>query len=222
LTGALTGREAVVVAWPGALADRLRDALEGAGAGVTVLAPPADDVAAYRQAFASGPAPDVAVFAAIDPDWLDPRPVVGMDDAEWDRRAEAPMRAALWTAQAAFPHLRQRDGRLILVCPTVAMEGAAGIVPFAAAAEGQRQLAKSAARRWGAEGITVNVVSPGVSALVPALAGADAGRVRPSLPDPGADPLAGVASAVVWLASREAAAITGATIGADDGALLAP
>ena len=114
-----------------------------------------------------------------------------MDEAEWDRRAEAPVRAALWTAQAAYPHLRQRDGRLILVCPTVALEGAAGLVPFASAAEAQRQLAKSAARRWGAEGITVNVVCPAVAALAPALAGTDADRVTASLPD-GDDPLAGV------------------------------
>jgi len=221
LSGVLTGREAVVLAWPGALADRLGAALEGAGAGVTVIAPPADDVAAYREAFGAGPAPDVAVFAAIDPAWLHPRPVVELDDAEWERRAEAPVRAALWTAQAAFPYLRRRDGRLILVCPTVAMEGAAGLVPFASAAEAQRMLAKSAARRWGGEGITVNVVSPAVDVFVPSLAGTDAGRVPPSLPDSG-DPLAGVATAVVWLASREASAITGATIGADDGALMAP
>jgi len=221
LTGPLTGRQAVVVAWPGALADRLRRAMEEAGAAVTVIAPPADDVAAYRHAFASGPAPDVAVFAAIDPAWLEPRPVVGLDEAGWEGGAEAPVRAALWTAQAAFPHLRQRDGRLILVCPTVAMEGAAGLVPFASAAEAQRQLAKSAARRWGAEGITVNVVSPTVSALAPALAGTDADRVAHSIPDAG-DPLAGVAAAVVWLAGREASSITGATIGADRGALMAP
>lgn len=220
MSDALTGRQAVVVAWPGALAERLRAALDGAGAGVVVIAPPGDDVAAYREVFA-GPAPDVAVFAAIDPAWLDPRPVVGLDEAEWDRRAEAPVRAALWTAQAAYPHLRGRDGRLILVCPTVALEGAAGLVPFASAAEAQRQLAKSAARRWGAEGITVNVVCPAVAALAPALAGTDADRVTPSLPD-GADPLAGVASAVVWLAGREASAITGATIGADQGAVMAP
>jgi NAD(P)-dependent dehydrogenase (short-subunit alcohol dehydrogenase family) len=221
LSGALTGRQAVVVAWPGALAERLRAALEGAGAGVVVVAPPGDDVAAYREAFAAGPPPDVAVFAAIDPAWLDPRPVVGLDEAEWERRAEAPVRAALWTAQAAYPHLRQRDGRLILVCPTIALEGAAGLVPFASAAEAQRQLAKSAARRWGAEGITVNVVSPGVAALAPSLTGTDADRVTAALPD-GADPLAGVASAVVWLAGREASAITGVTIGADRGAVMAP
>ena len=44
----------------------------------------------------------------------------------------------------------------------VGMAGAAELAPYAAAMEGVRVLAKSAARQWGADGIRVNAVSPGV------------------------------------------------------------
>jgi 3-oxoacyl-[acyl-carrier protein] reductase len=84
-------------------------------------------------------------------------------------------------------------------------------VPLATASEAQRMLAKSAARRWGGDGITVNVVTARVGG------GGDAARTVPAR-----DPGDGVAAAVVWLASAAAAAITGATIGADGGGVMAP
>lgn len=222
---ALLGRVAAVITAPGPLGPSICDALAAAGAAVTSVEPelPAHpDV--YRRALAAmDPAPDVVVFAVVPAACLDPLPLAVLDDAEWEGRCEEPIRAALFTAQAAYPLLRARDGRLIFVCATAAIEGAAGLVPYASAAEAQRMLAKSAARRWGADGVTVNVVAPAVTALAPGLAAAcpDAARDRPAIA-PGADPLAATAASVVWLASASAAGITGATIVADGGALMAP
>jgi len=205
MAGSLDGRVAVVVgAADAGPASGLVDALVSAGAAASMR--PAgqsfDDLH-----------PDVVVFAHVVAAALVPTPVVELDPLAWEERCEAPIRAALTTAQAAYTHLRHRDGRLIFVCPAVALEGADGLVPLATAAEAQRMLAKSAARRWGREGITVNVVT------VPVGGGADAARTAGAV-----HPAGGLAAAVVWLASAGAGAgaITGATIGADGGAVMAP
>jgi 3-oxoacyl-[acyl-carrier protein] reductase len=212
----VTARVAVVAARPGPLAAAVSSALEGAGAVVSVATPPFADPAAAAAALTSRP--DVVVWADVDPDGLRPDPLVGLGEPDWDRRCEEPIRSALWLLEAAHSALRGRDGRVVVVCPSVALEGAAGLVPLATAAEGQRLLAKSAARRWGPDGITVNVVTVPVAALgadVP-----DAARTDPALP--AADALGAAAAAVVWLIGDGAAGITGATIGADGGAVMAP
>jgi NAD(P)-dependent dehydrogenase (short-subunit alcohol dehydrogenase family) len=210
-----------VVTGGGSLGTGLTDALAAAGATVTEVPPVLPPTeAGYRDAMAAI-SPDVVVFAWVPDRCLEPSPLASLDDAAWERRCEEPIRAALFTALAAHPHLRGRDGRLVLVCGSVALDGAAGLVPYASAAEAQRLLAKSAARQWGADGITVNVVAPPVTALAASLADAcpDAARERPAL---ATDALRSVADATVWLASPAAAGITGATILADGGALMAP
>ncbi len=198
--GALDGRVAVV-AGDGPLASAVTSALTSAGAGVDG-------------------APDVAVWAAVDGDALLPSSVVGLGEPDWVRLCEQPLFAVLAFLQGAYPNLKGRDGRVVLVCPSVALEGAAHLVPLAAAAEGQRQLAKSLARRWGRDGITVNVVTVPVAALGATVA--DASRTAPALAADARAALDTVASAVVWLAGPGAGGITGATIGADGGAVMAP
>jgi NAD(P)-dependent dehydrogenase (short-subunit alcohol dehydrogenase family) len=194
---ALAGRVAVVEG-SGPLADAIVGALATAGATFEGRA-------------------DIAVWAAVDPSALLPSALVGLGEPDWERLCEAPLFAALRFLQAAHPGLRGRDGRVVLVCPSVALEGAAHLVPLATAAEGQRQLAKSLARRWGRDGITVNVVTVPVQAL-----GADVDDADRTARALIGDPLEAAASAVVWLASPGAAGITGTTIGADGGAVMAP
>jgi NAD(P)-dependent dehydrogenase (short-subunit alcohol dehydrogenase family) len=194
----LDGRVAVVEG-SGPLATAITSALVTAGARV------------------DGARPDIAVWASLPPDALVPLSVVGLGEPDWARLCEAPLVAALQFFQRVFPDLKGRDGRAVLVCPSVALEGAAGLVPLAAAAEGQRQLAKSLARRWGRDGVTVNIVTVATSALGSAVP--DAARTTPALPG---DPIAAAAATVVWLASPGAAGITGATVGADGGAVMAP
>ena len=219
MTASLASRVAVVVARPGALGDRVVAGLRGAGATVSRASPPTDRAAAEA---ALATRPDVVVWADVDPDALTPAPVVGLDEAQWVRRCEDPLTSLLWVAQAAHAHLRGRDGRLIVICPSVALEGAAALVPLATGAEAQRLLAKSVARRWGPDAITVNVVCVPVTALDAALAAGapDAARTGPSLVAD--DPLATAAATVVWLAGRDAGGVTGANIGADGGAVMAP
>jgi len=211
MTAALAGRTAVVVCAHGAVADALVAGLDRAGSTAERVEPSLTSAAEVASAFERCH-PDVVVHVQLG--------VAEASEQEWAAQAELPVRAALWVAQAAFSHLQGRDGRLVFVGPTTGMEGAAGLVPLATAAEAVRVLAKSAARRWGRDNITVNTVATSLTALgASAATTRDAGRNSPALAGEGLD---GVVGAVVWLAGAGSAAITGATIGADNGALMAP
>jgi 3-oxoacyl-[acyl-carrier protein] reductase len=131
------------------------------------------------------------------------------------------MRTTLFVLQAAHRQMEGRGGSIVLVTPTVSMSGAARLVPYTTAVEGQRLLAKSAARQWGPDGIRVNCVAPapehapiGVDSMAVSLA-------PPALGGPG-DVVADVAPVVAWLASDAAHFVTGATVCADGGVWMAP
>lgn len=143
----------------------------------------------------------------VPPIGVDPRPL----EDDWDGRCDAPLRWALEEAQAARRHLLERGGgRLVFVVPSFGLTGAGGLVAEATAAEGVRSLAKSAARQWGAEGITVACVARRVGGPEVAL---------PSLPPPAPED---VASAIELLLDPRSRAVTGATVVVDGGTVLSP
>jgi len=174
--------------------------------------------AAFAAADALGPT-DLVVHALVDPAALRSTPLADIDAATWDRRGEAPLRVALACAQAAFDRLRDQGGRLVFVTPTVALTGAAGLVPYVAALEGIRALAKSAARQWGGHDITVNCVAPPVGLVAPGVA--DPGVEDPALGRP-PDGRADIAPVVALLAAGAAHFVTGATVAVDGGVVMAP
>ena len=137
-----------------------------------------------------------------------------LTDADFDDAWERPMQEAIESFQAAH---RARHERLIALVPTIGMSGAAGLAHVAATAEAVRVMVKSAARQWGADGMTVNCI-----ALAPELFGIDPAAVGAVSIAPLA--LAGkgsVADDVVPLirmvASADAHHMTGATLNADGG-----
>ena len=129
------------------------------------------------------------------------------------------MRTSLALCQAVHPHLAGNDGRVVFLTPTLSMSGAPGFVPLSAAVEGQRLLAKSAARQWGVDGITVNCVAP-----APRVLGLEAGEVALSGPALGrdGDPEADLGPIVAFLCSAGSHFLTGATLSADGGVWMAP
>lgn len=166
---------------------------------------------------------DIVVHAAVDPIAVEPVALVDVDEDRWEAVWEGMMWSSLLCCQAAFTQMAGRGGRIIFSTPTLSMSGAAGLVPYTAAVEGQRLLAKSAARQWGSHGITVNCVAPAA-----ATGEGDEAGGRHHLPlnpaplgRPG-DPETDLGPVVVFLASDGGHFVTGATICVDGGVWMAP
>jgi 3-oxoacyl-[acyl-carrier protein] reductase len=143
------------------------------------------------------------------------RALVDLDEQAWDDAAEAPARALLATIQAAHAPLRRSGGRLVVVVPSAAREGAAGLVAETTGWEAMRLLAKSSARRWAEHGIKVHIVAVRIQGPP------DAHRTEPVLGSDHASAEA-VADVVVLLAAAGAVALTGQTLLVDGGALMLP
>lgn len=165
--------------------------------------------------------PDLVVH--VPPVPASPVPLVDQTTQRWVEACEAPMAEAFAVARACRPHLSDR-ARLVWVVPTVAMGGAAGFVGSAAASEGIRALAKSAARQWGPEGLTTAVLAVAPELAFPSDAGAGArisATAGPALGRPG-DAFGDIAPLLDLLADPAARFMTGATLVADGGVWMAP
>ena len=185
-------------------ADGGTDIDAGIGAGVSLIGPP--DLVVHVPQVPAGP------VALVD-----------QTTQQWVEACEAPMAEAFAVARACRPHLS--DGaRLVWVLPTVAMGGAAGYVGSAAASEGIRALAKSAARQWGPEGLTTAVLAVAPELAFPSDTGAGArtsATAGPALGRPG-DAFGDIAPLLDLLADPAARFLTGATLVADGGVWMAP
>jgi 3-oxoacyl-[acyl-carrier protein] reductase len=166
---------------------------------------------------------DLVVHTVVDPSDLVEVPLVNTDEDSWDAHGEAILRAGLWTAQAARSFMSGRGGSIVFVIPVVAMTGAAGLVPYATAMEGQRALVRSAARQWGAQGIRVNCVAPPLESMTDHVASTE--EVAPlntsALGRP-PDGRSDIAPVIAMLAGEMGHFVTGATIPVDGGVWMAP
>ena len=143
-----------------------------------------------------------------------------MKREDWDAVLATNLTAAYTTVQALLkPMIKQRAGRIVNVTSVVGQAGNAGQVNYAASKAGLIGLTKAVALEVASRNITVNAVAPGLidTDMTRAIStGAHeewAGRIplkRLGTPDD-------VASAVVFLASDEAAYITGHVLAVNGG-----
>lgn len=164
---------------------------------------------------------DIVLHGAMDPIAYEACAFEDVDDERWDRVWEHTMRGLIYVFQAGHAQMRGRGGRFLLITPTISMSGAERLVPYTCAVEGQRLIAKSAARQWGADGITVNCLAPAPEHVVPEVASSAVSLAPPALGGPGnvVDDLGPVA---VFLAGDAGHFVTGVTLCADGGVWMAP
>ena len=115
--------------------------------------------------------------------------------------------------------LRARWGRVILMSSVVGLYGSAGQINYASSKSALVGFARSLTRELGARGITANVVAPGfietdMTAELPQQTQAEYRKSIPAGRFATPDEVAGV---VAWLASDDAAYISGAVIPVDGG-----
>ncbi|MGI4881334.1 MAG: 3-oxoacyl-[acyl-carrier-protein] reductase [Janthinobacterium lividum] len=143
-----------------------------------------------------------------------------MKDDDWDYVIRVNLEAAFRLSRAACkPMMKARFGRIVSITSIVGETGNPGQVNYAASKAGLVGMSKALAQEVASRSITVNCVSPGfiASPMTDALAETQKVTLTSRIPAGRLGEAADVAGAVVYLASREAGYVTGATIHVNGG-----
>jgi 3-oxoacyl-[acyl-carrier protein] reductase len=143
-----------------------------------------------------------------------------MTDEEFDDVLDVNLAGAFkCVRRAATGMIRMRRGRIVLVSSVVALYGGTGQVNYSASKAGLIGMARSVTRELGGRGITANVVAPGFidTAMTAALPAERQAAYRAAIPAGRFALPEEVAGVVAFLASPDAAYISGAVIPVDGG-----
>lgn len=146
-----------------------------------------------------------------------------LSEEDWDRVLDTDLKGAFLTTKAALrPMLRQRWGRIINVASVVAYTGNVGQANYAAAKAGLVGLTKSVAREVATRGITANAVAPGLiqTDMTEALSEEVRNWMLSQIPMGIPGSVDDVAAAVAFLASDDAAYMTGQVLKIDGGMVM--
>jgi 3-oxoacyl-[acyl-carrier protein] reductase len=238
----LTGRHALVTGASGGIGRAIARALHGQGASVALagrnvpaleslagelgqrvavlpgdLADPAAAEALVKGTEAAFGGLDILVNnAGLTRDTL----VMRMKDEDWQHVLDVDLTAAFRLSRAAVRGmLRRRWGRIVAVTSVVGATGNPGQANYAAAKAGLVGMSKALAAEVAERGITVNCVAPGFIAtpMTDVLTDDQKARLMPRIPAARLGSPEDVAACVAFLASAEAAYITGHTLHVNGG-----
>ena len=146
-----------------------------------------------------------------------------MKDDDWHAVLATNLTAVFRACRAAIrPMMKQRYGRIVNITSVVGASGNPGQANYAAAKAGVAGMTRSLAREVGSRGITVNCVAPGFieTDMTRDLPEAQSAALLAQIPLGRLGEAAEVAHAVAFLASSEAAYITGTELHVNGGMLM--
>ncbi|MGC2519219.1 MAG: 3-oxoacyl-ACP reductase FabG [Burkholderiales bacterium] len=145
---------------------------------------------------------------------------VRMKESEWDAVIDTNLKAVFLLCKAVLRGMmKARSGRIINITSVVGSSGNAGQINYSAAKAGVAGLTHALVREIGSRGITVNCVAPGVidTDMTRALSQAQREALLAQIPLGHLGKPEDVAAAVAFLASPQAAYVTGATLHVNGG-----
>ncbi|MBD1549184.1 3-oxoacyl-[acyl-carrier-protein] reductase [Roseibium aggregatum] len=143
-----------------------------------------------------------------------------MKDEEWDQVLEVNLTSGFHLCRAAIKGMmKRRYGRIIGITSVVGVTGNPGQTNYAAAKAGMIGMYKSLAREVASRNITVNAIAPGFieTAMTDVLNDKQKDSILTSVPAGRLGTADEIAAAAVYLASTEAAYVTGQTLHVNGG-----
>ncbi|WP_027056587.1 3-oxoacyl-[acyl-carrier-protein] reductase [Mesorhizobium erdmanii] len=144
---------------------------------------------------------------------------IRMSDADWDAVLEVNLTAVVRLTRELTHSMMRRNGRIINITSVSGVTGNPGQANYCASKAGMIGMSKSLAQEIATRGVTMNCVAPGFieSAMTDKLNDKQKEAIMAAIPARRMGTGVEVASAVVYLASNEAAYITGQTIHVNGG-----
>ena len=169
---------------------------------------------ALEQALQAGPVQVLIHNAGAHDDAV----LAGMRPEQWQRVIDVNLNGFYNVAQPLMlPMLRTRWGRVIAITSVSGQAGNRGQVNYAAAKSALHGAVKALALECASRGVTVNAVAPGIIATAMSEGAFDAAAIRRLVPMQRPGQPQEVADLVAFLASHQAAYITGQTIAINGG-----
>lgn len=147
-----------------------------------------------------------------------------MTKADWDAVIDTNLKAVFRLSRAVTrPMMKQRHGRIINITSVVGAAGNAGQANYAASKAGVAGMSRVLAKELGSRGITVNCVAPGFidTDMTRALSDEQRAALNNQIPLGRLGQPQDIAEAVAFLASPQAAYITGTELHVNGGMFMA-